>query len=165
MISAQTRSAFVARENRYPPRIKCGAGFFRILLLAFFVQVQGNFGQPAPHGSLRLGSKPCREPLFQRDGRWHFSRRVRPCGVSVRCGTLPWTGCKVDVLTFNKWIDQGLRPKEGEHAAKVANLRLFDRSQCRELTKEEKAEFAEKAKPKAARQPRATVIPINQPSA
>jgi hypothetical protein len=32
MISAQTRSAFVARENRYPPRIKCGAGFFRIML-------------------------------------------------------------------------------------------------------------------------------------
>jgi hypothetical protein len=72
---------------------------------------------------------------------------------------------EVDVLTFNKWIDQGLRPKEGEHAAKVANLRLFHRSRCRALTKEEKAEFAEKAKPKAARQPRATVIPINQPSA
>jgi hypothetical protein len=32
MISAQTRSAFVARENRSPPRIKCGAGFFRIML-------------------------------------------------------------------------------------------------------------------------------------
>ena len=27
MISAQTRSAFVARENRFPPRIKCGACF------------------------------------------------------------------------------------------------------------------------------------------
>jgi len=24
--------AFVARENRYTPRIKCGAGFFRIML-------------------------------------------------------------------------------------------------------------------------------------
>jgi hypothetical protein len=31
MISAQTRSAFVARENRCTPRIKCGAGFFRIM--------------------------------------------------------------------------------------------------------------------------------------
>jgi hypothetical protein len=69
---------------------------------------------------------------------------------------------KVDVLTFNKWIDQGLRPKEGEHAAKVANLRLFHRSQCRPLTKEEAAGFAEKAKAKAARQPRATVHNINQ---
>jgi hypothetical protein len=25
-------SAFVARENRFSPRIKCGAGFFRIML-------------------------------------------------------------------------------------------------------------------------------------
>jgi len=32
MISAQTLLAFVARENRYTPRIKCGAGFFRIML-------------------------------------------------------------------------------------------------------------------------------------
>jgi len=32
MISAQTPLAFVARENRYTPRIKCGAGFFRIML-------------------------------------------------------------------------------------------------------------------------------------
>ena len=31
MISAQTRSAFVARENRFTPRIKCGAGFLRIM--------------------------------------------------------------------------------------------------------------------------------------
>jgi hypothetical protein len=31
MISAQTRPAFVVRENRYAPRIKCGAGFFRIM--------------------------------------------------------------------------------------------------------------------------------------
>jgi hypothetical protein len=32
MISAQTHFAFVARENRFTPRIKCGAGFFRIML-------------------------------------------------------------------------------------------------------------------------------------
>jgi hypothetical protein len=30
--SPRKRFAFVARENRYPPRIKCGAGFFRIML-------------------------------------------------------------------------------------------------------------------------------------
>ena len=34
MISAQTLLAFVARENRFTPRIKCGAGFFRIMLQA-----------------------------------------------------------------------------------------------------------------------------------
>jgi hypothetical protein len=32
MISAQTPLAFVARKSRYTPRIKCGAGFFRIML-------------------------------------------------------------------------------------------------------------------------------------
>jgi hypothetical protein len=41
----------------------------------------------------------------------------------------------VDVLTFNKRIWQGLRPKEGEHAIKVQNRGLFHKSQCRELTK------------------------------
>ena len=51
---------------------------------------------------------------------------------------------KIDVLTFNKWVEQGLRPKEGEHSVPVANLRLFHRSQCRELTAEEKAGFKTK---------------------
>jgi len=37
-----------------------------------------------------------------------------------------------------------LRPKEGEHSVPVANLRLFHRSQCRELTAEEKAGFKTK---------------------
>ncbi len=77
----------------------------------------------------------------------------------------------VDVLTFNKWTDQGLRPREGEHAVPVANLRLFHRSQCRELTVEEKAGFKAKADERiiankqkidaAAKK----VVPINQPSA
>ena len=50
-----------------------------------------------------------------------------------------------DVLTFNKWVAAGLRPKEGEHAVKVQNLRLFHRNQCRPLTAEEKASFKAKA--------------------
>jgi hypothetical protein len=75
---------------------------------------------------------------------------------------------KVDVLTFNKWTEQGLRPKEGEHAVKVANLRLFHKSQCRPLTKEEAAGFKAKAAEKAAKaaaKTTATVVNINQPSA
>jgi hypothetical protein len=68
---------------------------------------------------------------------------------------------KVDVLTFNKWIEQGLRPKEGEHAVKVQNLRLFHKSQCRPLTKAEAGEFAKKAKEQAAKRS-AKVIPINE---
>jgi hypothetical protein len=71
---------------------------------------------------------------------------------------------KVDVLTFNKWIEQGLRPKEGEHAVKVANLRLFCKSQCRPLTKAEAGEFAKKFREAEAKRS-AKVVPINQPSA
>ena len=65
-----------------------------------------------------------------------------------------------DVLTFNRWIEQGLRPREGEHAVAVANLRLFHRDQCRPLTKEEAAGFEAKAKEKAAKSS-AKVVPIS----
>jgi hypothetical protein len=51
----------------------------------------------------------------------------------------------IDTKTFNKWVAEGLRPKEGEHAVPVANLRLFHRSQCRPLSKEEAAGFKAKA--------------------
>jgi hypothetical protein len=51
---------------------------------------------------------------------------------------------RVDVLTFNKWLEKGMRPKEGERAVKVKNLRLFHESQCRPLTKEDRAVLAEK---------------------
>jgi hypothetical protein len=74
-----------------------------------------------------------------------------------------------DIKTFNKWVAEGLRPREGEHAVPVANLRLFARSQCRPLTKQEAGEFAAKAKEreaKATAKTTAKVIPITeQPSA
>jgi hypothetical protein len=50
----------------------------------------------------------------------------------------------IDTKTFNLWVKEGLRPREGEHSVPVANLRLFHRSQCRELTAEEKAGFKTK---------------------
>ena len=65
-----------------------------------------------------------------------------------------------DVRTFNKWVAAGLRPKEGEHAVKVQNLRLFHESQCRPLTKEEAAGFEAKAKEKTAKSS-AKVVPIS----
>ena len=74
----------------------------------------------------------------------------------------------VNILTFNRWVAQGLRPKEGEHAKRINNLRLFHRDQCRSLTKAEAGEFAKKAKEreaKAATKTTATVVNINQPSA
>jgi hypothetical protein len=70
---------------------------------------------------------------------------------------------KVDVLTFNKWVDQGLRPKEGEHAVKVANLRLFHKSQCRPLTKAEAGDFAKKFREQEAKRS-AKVTPLHQPA-
>ncbi len=76
---------------------------------------------------------------------------------------------KVDVKTFNLWVAEGVRPKEGEHAVKVANLRLFHVSQCRKLTPEEAKAFKAKAAEQAAKRASksATVVPINgaQPSA
>jgi hypothetical protein len=51
---------------------------------------------------------------------------------------------RVDTKTFNKWIEEGRRPKEGERSVKVKQFRLFHVSQTRELTAEEKAGLAEK---------------------
>ena len=75
----------------------------------------------------------------------------------------------IDTKTFNRWVAEGLRPKEGEHAVPVANLRLFHRSQCRPLTVEEVTGFKAKAderEAKAIAKTTAKVIPITeQPSA
>lgn len=68
-----------------------------------------------------------------------------------------------DVKTFNLWVKEGLRPKEGEKSKPVNNLRLFHRSQCRPLTKAEGAEFVAKAKEAEAKR-QATVVPMG-PSA
>src|ERR1700730_2736587 len=58
---------------------------------------------------------------------------------------------RVNVLTFNKWLELGRRPAEGSKGLKVANLRLFHISQTRPLSSEEKAGLpAEKDKAVAA---------------
>jgi hypothetical protein len=44
---------------------------------------------------------------------------------------------RVNVLTFRRWLEQGLRPAEGARSLKVNGLRLFHRDQCRPLTPEE----------------------------
>jgi hypothetical protein len=55
-----------------------------------------------------------------------------------------------NTLTFNRWAEQGLRPKEGEKSVPVGSLRLFHRDQCRPLTAEEKAAFETKQAAKTA---------------
>jgi hypothetical protein len=61
---------------------------------------------------------------------------------------------RVDVKTFNKWVAEGLRPKEGEKAIRVKQFRLFHKSQVRPLTKDELA--ARDAKQPAP----ASVVPL-----
>jgi hypothetical protein len=43
-----------------------------------------------------------------------------------------------NVLTYNKWIEQGRKVKEGEKCVKVKNLRLFHISQTEPLAAKEK---------------------------
>jgi hypothetical protein len=41
---------------------------------------------------------------------------------------------RTNVLTFNKWLEKGFRPKEGEKAVAIKGLRLFHETQVRPLT-------------------------------
>jgi hypothetical protein len=77
-----------------------------------------------------------------------------------------------NVLTFNRWVEQGRRPVEGSKSLKVSGLRLFHVSQTRPLTAEERgaakakadeAVDANKAKIDAAvgRDRKGKVIPLN----
>jgi hypothetical protein len=75
---------------------------------------------------------------------------------------------RIDTKTFNIWLAEGKRPLEGSKSVKVGGLRLFHRSQLRELTIEENAALqAEKAERLAAakqtidRAVGGKVIPLN----
>lgn len=58
---------------------------------------------------------------------------------------------RVNILTFNRWVEKGFVVKEGEKAVKVKNLRLFHETQVRPLTDEDEAKFA--ARQQAQSQP------------
>jgi hypothetical protein len=59
---------------------------------------------------------------------------------------------RVDTKTFGKWVEEGLRPKEGEHAIKCKSLRLFHASQTEPISEKEKAALlAEREAKKAAK--------------
>jgi hypothetical protein len=47
----------------------------------------------------------------------------------------------VDVMTFNRWMARGKRPMEGSKSLSIKNLRLFHKSQVRDINLEEKAEL------------------------
>jgi hypothetical protein len=63
-----------------------------------------------------------------------------------------------DIMTFNKWIELGFRPKEGTKAVKVQNLRLFCKAQCRPITTADKKAIAEQKAKHEGR--KGKVIPI-----
>jgi hypothetical protein len=66
-----------------------------------------------------------------------------------------------DVLTFRRWVELGYRPVEGSKSIKVANLRLFHRSQVRQLSVEEIQAMQAQSDAAVARH-MADVIPIGE---
>jgi hypothetical protein len=67
-----------------------------------------------------------------------------------------------DVLTFNKWLAQGLRPIPGSKSLRIGNLRLFHKSQCQAVTSDEKVANAKQQAAAVARHDKtAKVVPIN----
>jgi hypothetical protein len=69
-----------------------------------------------------------------------------------------------NVLTYAKWVEKGFKVKEGEHATKVKNLRLFHVSQVEPITKKEQAEYlAKRAAKSADKLP--LVSPVEMPKA
>jgi hypothetical protein len=70
---------------------------------------------------------------------------------------------RIDVMTFRRWLAEGYRPMEGSKAVRIAGLRLFHKSQCRPITKEEKAQLAADQKAALARHEaaeKANVVPL-----
>jgi hypothetical protein len=65
-----------------------------------------------------------------------------------------------DVMTFNRWMAQGFRPMEGSKSLKVKNLRLFHKTQVRQLTAEERAAMTEQSAAAVKRHDKAKVIPM-----
>jgi hypothetical protein len=57
----------------------------------------------------------------------------------------------VDVMTFNRWVAAGFRPKEGSKSVAVNGLRLFCRQQVRPLTDEDRGKLAEQEAKREAR--------------
>ena len=54
--------------------------------------------------------------------------------------TKPLASQEPTVLTYNKWMELGRKVKEGEHAVKYKQFRLFHKSQTRIATVEERKE-------------------------
>jgi hypothetical protein len=69
---------------------------------------------------------------------------------------------RINILTFNRWIEKGFRPIEGSKSLKISGMRLFHISQVRELTSAELK--ARKDQPEAKPSKGAKVVPIHEVS-
>jgi hypothetical protein len=67
----------------------------------------------------------------------------------------------VNVMTYNRWIEQGRKVKQGEHAVRVKQLRLFHISQTEPITAKEKAELQER-KDAAVTAQKAKIVSITE---
>jgi|SRR5467141_1885070 hypothetical protein len=69
------------------------------------------------------------------------------------------------IKTFNRWMAEGLRPMPGSKSLRVANLRLFHRSQCQAVTAAEKTASKDQSTAAVERHDKAAktakVVPIN----
>jgi hypothetical protein len=60
---------------------------------------------------------------------------------------------------------EGLRVKSGEHAVKCRSLRLFHRSQCEPVSKQEQAKYLQEREAKVAAKSSASRLPAVSPVA
>lgn len=90
------------------------------------------------------GSKPATKPNTLVDGKTERQLQLEVLTVKAfKKKGLKEARIKprINVLTFNRWVEKGYRVKEGEQAVKVKNLRLFHETQVRPLTEDEKAKI------------------------
>jgi hypothetical protein len=68
---------------------------------------------------------------------------------------------RINVLTFRKWTEKGMRPLEKSKAVRVANLRLWHVSQCRPMTADELKANKDQPVAAVARHKTADVVQLN----
>ncbi|HWZ38262.1 MAG TPA: hypothetical protein VNY08_08185 [Bradyrhizobium sp.] len=121
---------------------------------------QTHVAQPAvtfaPEALQQVIAQAVREALASKE---KSDRSIDPEALTIRAFKRAGFGevkPRQDVKTYNLWLADGLRVKEGERSVKVRNLRLFHKSQVRPMTVEEKAQGSASKLP--------PVSPISEPA-
>jgi hypothetical protein len=70
-----------------------------------------------------------------------------------------------DIMTFNRWVAAGFRPKEGSKSIKIGAFRMFCKAQVRPLTKEDQKAMKDQKSASEARKAKAdNVTPMHPAS-